>query len=235
LSTRFKTAAAYEQNIFDALRLEPDVGDDGNPCPHIITVGVDALTELDRFAMEVERQLGPDGDFASMGDWAGKLVGAVCRMAGIFHGLTYARLGKPAQTQIDAETMLGAIAIGEYLIPHAKAAFFEMGADPAIDAARRVLSWVLGEQVSEFSKREAFNALRGGIQKVDELDKPLEILTNHGYIREISQERKGPGRKPSPKYRVNPLWLAQNTHNAQNCPVNLNSAYSAQFAQEVAV
>jgi hypothetical protein len=203
------TERVYQRQILDALRLEPNIDDDGYPCPHIVTVAGDALTELDRFAVEVEKRLGPSGDFASMGDWAGKLVGAVCRIAGIFHGLINACSGNPARAQIDAETMLGAIAIGEYLIPHAKAAFFEMGADLAIDVARRILSWASCERISEFSKREAFNALRGSIQKVDELDKPLEILTGHGYIREISQDRRGPGRKPSPKYKINPLWLAQ--------------------------
>jgi len=120
-------------------------------------------------------------------------------------------------------------------MPHAKAAFFEMGADPAIDSARRILDWVSSEQISEFTRREAFNSLRGGIQKVNELDKPLEILVNHGYIREVLREHKGRGRKPSPKYKINPLWLAQNTHNTQNRPAELNSAYSAQFAQGVAL
>ena len=185
--------------------------------------------------MEIEKNLGTTGDFASMGDWAGKLVGAVCRIAGIFHGLIYATSGNPAKAQISAETMLGAIAIGKYLIPRAKAAFFEMGANPAIDLARRILDWVSSEQISEVTKREAFNFFRGGVRKVDELDEPLQILINHGYIREISQEHKGPGRKPSPKYKINPLWLAQNTQNAHNCRSDLNSAYSAQFAQEVAL
>ena len=106
-----------------------------------------------------------------------------------------------------------------------------MGADPAIDVDRRILAWVSTEQIQEFSKRQAFNAIRGSVQKVDELDKPLEILSGHGYIKDIPEDRKGPGRKPSPKYKTNPLWLAQNAHNSQNCPVNLNSAYSAQFAQ----
>jgi len=228
-----ETATAYQCKIFDALRLEPNVDTDGKPCPHIITVGSDTLQEVDRFATQVEKHLGLGGDFASMGDWAGKLIGAVCRIAGIFHGLIYAASGNPARAQIDAETMLGAIAIGEYLIPHAKAAFFEMGADPEIDSGRRILDWVSSEQIPEFTKREAFNSLRGGIQKVNELNKPLEILVNHGYIREVLQEHRGPGRKPSPKYKINPLWLAHNTHNAQNNHANLNSAYSAQFAQEV--
>jgi len=135
-------ATAYQTQILDALGLEPNIDADGKPCPHIVTVGGDALKEIDRFAMQVEKKLGPGGDFASMGDWAGKLVGAACRIAGIFHGLIYADSGNPAKAQIDAETMLGTIAIGEYLIPHAKAAFFEMGADPAIDAARRILEWI---------------------------------------------------------------------------------------------
>ena len=230
-----KIATAYQNKILDALRLEPNVNTDGKPCPHIVTIGSDTLKELDRFAKWVEKQLGPGGDFASMGDWAGKLVGAVCRIAGIFHGLIYAASGNPAKAQIDPETMLGAIVIGEYLIPHAKAAFFEMGADPEIDSARRILDWVSSKQKEEFTRRDVFNSLRGRIQKVVELDDPLEILTNHGYIRDVSQEHKGPGRKPSQKYKTNPLWLAQNTQNAQNYRADLNSAHSAQFAREVAI
>jgi len=225
--------SAYKDHILNALRLEPNMDPEGKPYPHIVTVSSDALQELDRFAMQVEKHLGPGGDFASMGDWAGKLVGAVCRIAGIFHGLIYAMSGNPAKAQINTETMLGAIAIGEYLIPHAKAAFFEMGADSTIDLARKILAWVSSGQQSEFTRREAFNSLRGSIEKVDELDQPLEILINHGYIREVLCEHKGPGRKPSQKYKINPLWLTQNTQNAQNYYGNDNSADFAQFAQEV--
>jgi hypothetical protein len=228
-------AAKYHQQITNTLRLEINLDDNGKPCPYIVTVGSDAMKEIDRFAIQVEQQLGAGGDFASIDDWAGKLVGAVCRIAGIFHGLIYATSGNPAKAQIDAETMLGAITIGEYLLPHAKAAFFEMGSDPSIDSARRILDWVSSKQIFSFTKREAFNSLRGGIQKVDELDKPLGILLDHGYIREIPQDRSGPGRKPSQKYKINPLWLTQNTHNAQNYQPSTNSAYSAQFAQEVAI
>ena len=112
-------AAAYQQHILNALRLESDAGDDGKPRPHVLTVADDALNELDRFASSMEKRLGPSGDLASMGDWAGKLVGAVCRIAGIFHGLINANSVSPERKQIDAETMLGAIAVGEYLIPHA--------------------------------------------------------------------------------------------------------------------
>lgn len=228
-------ASAYEQKILETLRIIPKVDLDNKSLPHTITVSGEALSELDRFMVEIEKRLGPGGDLAGIGDWAGKLAGAVCRIAGIFHGLIHAASGNPSEAPINAETMLGAIAIGEYLIPHAKAAFFEMGTDPAIDTARRILDWVFSERITEFTKREVFNSLRGGIQKVDELDEPLLILVNHGYIREATQDQKGPGRKPSPKYKINPLWLAQNTQNTHNCQADVNSAYSAQFAQEVMV
>lgn len=230
-----KIAAAYNKMILDALKLESNVDADGNPCPYIVTIGANALKEVDRFAAMIEKELGPGGDFASMGDWAGKLVGAVCRITGIFHGLIHAASGNPAQARIDAETMLGGIAIGEYLMRHAQAAFFEMGVDTDIDLARKILDTVSARQITEFTKREAFHWLRSSMQKVDELKNPLEILSGNGYIRNTLHDRTGPGRKPSPKYRVNPLWLAQNTRNAQNCPRNLNSAHSAQFAHEVLI
>ena len=228
-------ATAYKNKIIEALRLEWNLDGDGQPCPYIVTLHPEAIVEHERFAAEVEKELAPGGEFAAMSDWAGKLVGAVCRIAGILHGLIYADTGNPASTQISQETMLGAIAIGEYLVNHAKAAFFEMGSDPAIDAARKVLDWVSAGEVAEFSKRDAFNALRGGMQKVSELEEPLEMLIKHGYIREVEQEHNGPGRKPSQRYETNPLWLAQNTHNAHNGPGKVDSAYSAEFAREVKV
>jgi len=209
-------ANEYHKMILDALDLKPVADLDSETCPHVVNVSKEALHELDRFAQKIEKELGPGGEFTSMGDWAGKLVGAVCRIAGIFHGLIHASSGDLSLSKIDAETMLGAIAIGEYLIPHAKAAFFEMGANAAIDSARKILDWVSSNKITEFSRRDAFNALRGGIQKVNELDQPLEILVNHGYIRAISQEHSGLGRKPSPKYQINSLWVAQNTQNTHN-------------------
>jgi hypothetical protein len=151
------------------------------------------------------------------------------------HGLMYACPPGLQNLQINLETMLGAIAIGEYLIPHAKTAFFEMGADPSIDVARRILRWAEQEKLSAFTKREAFNNCRGAVSKVTQMDEPLRLLAAHGFIREQELRRGGPGRKPSPNYEVNPMWLAQNAHNTHNCPVITDSADSAQCAQGVLI
>ena len=225
-------SSAYSQLILNALRLRPALASDGQPTPYSLRIDDAGLAALNDFAVEVERNLLAGGEFESMGDWAGKLVGAACRIAGIMHGLTHARPQGLQNLQIDLETMLGAIAIGEYLVPHAQAAFFEMGSDLSIDIARRILTWISSHGLPVFSKREAFNAAHGTVHKVTELDDPLQLLTDHGYIRERVVRREGPGRKPSQNYDVNPLWLAQNTHNSHNTSLTANSADRA-MVQEV--
>jgi hypothetical protein len=209
-----------------ALRLAPVLDENGVEHPHIIRVGAEALTELDRFAADVERELRDGGSFAAMRDWAGKLVGAVCRIAGIFHGLKHAPSRDPGEHPLDTEAMLCAMAIGEYAITHARAAYFEMGADPAIGLARRVLTWLAEERPAEFSRRDVFNQLRGTVHKVDEVDEPLRLLEAHSYIRERQTERSGPGRKPSKRYEVNPYFYAQNAHNTQNSTCACDSVHS---------
>ncbi|MDI9431535.1 MAG: YfjI family protein [Planctomycetota bacterium] len=229
---------AYSQRILNALHVQPAGGSEGQPLPHPMMVDDAALGALNDFAVAVERNLRVGGEFESMRDWAGKLVGAVCRIAGILHGLMHACPPGLQNLQVNLETMLGAIAIGEYLVPHAKAAFFEMGADPAIDIARKILGLIEEEALSVFSKRDAFNKCRGAVHKVTEMDEPIRLLADHGYIRERQLQRVGSGRKPSPTYEVNPLWLAQNTHNTHNThnyPLIANSADSAQCAQEVPI
>ncbi|MGB2986941.1 MAG: YfjI family protein [Phycisphaerae bacterium] len=225
------TAHAYTEMIRTALAIKPAIGEDGKPRPHVVVVGKEAMTELDGFRMRVENELRPGGGLEAMKDWAGKLPGAVCRIAGIFHGLTHAKTGDLAQRQLDAETMLCAMAIGEYAIAHARAAYYEMGASPVIALARCILSWVMEEKLSEFTRRDAFNRLRGTVHRVDKMDEPLRLMADHGYIRERPQDRTGPGRKPSTIYEINPLVYAQNTHNTQNLSGRVNSAHSAECAR----
>jgi hypothetical protein len=223
----------YTNLIRAALRVGPAVDGQGKPGPHIVRVGADALAELDHFRSWTETALRSHGDLAALRDWGSKLPGAVCRIAGIFHALIHAPTGFPAAQQLDAETMLGAIAIGEYAVGHAKAAFCEMGANPATSLARRILAWVTEGRLTGFTRRDAFNELRGAVQRVDALDEPLRLLAEHGFIRERQSDRSGPGRKPSTPYDVNPFVHAQNTHNTHNSGSADHSAHSADCAPEV--
>jgi putative DNA primase/helicase len=207
------TLTAYDRLIRDALELQPSTDADGNPCPHIVTLSDEARAGLLQLREHVERALRDTGELSDLRDWGSKLSGAVCRIAGVFHGLMHARGGNPASVPVSAETMLGAITIGEYLVEHAKAAFQLMGSDPAIALAKRILRWLTDERLAEFTKRDAHRANR--TPRADELDGPLGMLVERGYIREQFSERTGRGRPQSPTYEVNPAWLGQNGHNGQ--------------------
>ncbi|MFH1109471.1 MAG: DUF3987 domain-containing protein [Planctomycetota bacterium] len=224
--------ADYARLVRAALQLQPTVDAHGNPYPFVVQVSPEAVAELNRFRAWAETELRTGGELSTMRDWGSKLPGAVCRVAAIFHGLFYAARGDPSAYPLDAETMLCAIAVGEYAVAHAKAAFCEMGANPATGLARRILAWLMDGHLSEFTRRDAFNAVRGAVQRVEELDEPLGLLLEHGFIRERETTRIGPGRKPSTRYDVNPLVHAHNTQNTHNLEQRADSAESAESAGE---
>ena len=57
---------------------------------------------------------------------------------------------------------------------------------------------------------------RSRFPKVGDLDAPLELLEQHGYIRRVPEpERTGPGRRPSPAYEVHPDLAAETAVSAK--------------------
>ena len=103
-----------------------------------------------------------------------------------------------------------------------------MGTDPIVEDAKHILKWIERKGIESFSKREAFEGTKGRFGKVSALEPALNVLVAQSFIREKeSQERGGPGRKPSPRYEVNPLIAngstldpySQNSHYSQNNPV----------------
>jgi len=159
-----------------------------------------------------------------MTDWAGKLVGAVGRTAGILHMALLADTPAPWATPISQGTVENAIRIGRYFIPHAQAAFAEMGADAVVEQAKTILRWIEHQNARHFTKRDVHQALRGRFKRVEELDAPLALLLSHGYISSRPEPTgTGPGRKPSPRFEVNPLGASQNTHNPHNTGMDRNS------------
>ena len=80
-----KIASAYQAKILDALRLEPNVDDSGNPCPHIVTVDGDALREIDRFAVELEKRIFLEGYYSAISFTSGGC--RLCEECNIEEGL----------------------------------------------------------------------------------------------------------------------------------------------------
>lgn len=185
-------------------------------------INTDGSSHIRSFLDWIEPQLGEYGALAGMTDWAAKLAGSVARVAGLLHLAELASHNSHNSQNdprvIAAATVERAIRFAHYLLAHAQAAYTEIGANPAIQPALTILRWLEKTGVREFTKRACWQGVRGGaIQKSDDLDEPLALLAEHGYIREQAQEeRAGPGRKPSPKYEVNPRVASHNSHNPQN-------------------
>src|SRR5262249_45296103 len=77
-----------------------------------------------------------------------------------------------------------------------------------VENAKRILRWIDHDRATSFTKRDIHQGKKGTFKRVEELDGPLSLLETHGYVRKMSEpERVGPGRKPSPIYEVNPLWI----------------------------
>jgi replicative DNA helicase len=166
----------------------------------IIILTIPAYERLQAFRRWLEPQLAPDAPLGSFADWASKLPGAIARIAGLLHCAS-----APPDDPLPETTMAAAIAIGQYLIAHARAAYNLIGADPNVEAAQRVLRWIEQRGVTSFTKRDAYQGTKGTFKTVAALEPALELLEEHGYIRARSEEdRAGPGRKPSPTYDVHP-------------------------------
>ena len=198
--------AAYHGNVLSLLKLPFAAGPGGEPASHVLNLDLDAQESMRRFESWLEPQLAEFGDLGAMTDWAGKLVGAVGRIAAILHMASLAGDETPWEVPVAGETIEHAIGIGRYLIPHAKAALALMGADPAIEQAKLILWWIDHQNLTCFSKRDLHQGLKGTFKKVNELDKPLAAIVDHGFIRQ--REIPGPagrGRTPSPLYDVNPF------------------------------
>ena len=156
-------------------------------------------------------QLAEDGTLGERRDWGGKLCGVVARLALGLHGAEWWGIaGKPLETSatIPAETVRAALAWTPYLIEQSEIVTAQLGADPSETAARRILRWMERKGLTRFSKRDAFDQNRGPtLRRAIDLDPPLALLEECGYVRCIGGDRFGlVGRPASPEYEVNPLW-----------------------------
>jgi len=203
----------YNAAILSILALPQADPEDPGAC-HALRLDGEALALWAEHTDAVERRMVPGGDLSGVRDWASKLAGAVARIAGGFHLVENAYGKHPWDTSISPETVLAAWAVGEYLIPHALAAFGVMGADPALALARRLLAWAEREARPEFSLRDCHRANRS-VGSPRALEPALTLLCERGYLRlKAAPKHDRRGQPPSPLYELNPL--GQNGQNGQN-------------------
>lgn len=175
----------------------------------IVRLSNDADTIRKSYQAYIEKKLG--GEWEHMRDWGGKLVGTMVRIAALLHLSSYS-----ADTPISAEMMAAATGIAEFLGAHAEAAYQVMGADESIEDAKYLWKRIEGSGEAEISKRDLFRLVRGKFKKAENMETPLRVLVEYGYIRIEDVERDGVGRKASPKIKVNPRAYGHNGQNGHN-------------------
>ncbi len=207
-----------------------------------LSLSPQAQQALQTFEAALEPRLGPDGDLEHLADWGAKLAGLVVRIAGLCHAVTcQTQGGVPWDQPISTEVITRAVAMAEdFLIPHAKTAFAMMGADPAMEQARQVLRAVLACPDATTTRRDLHQNLRRKFPRPEMLDRPLEILTQYGYVRQAAPApTQRQGRKASPVYEINPLSRTHNslcTQKDSSLPhsVNLVNSVYASDAETIA-
>jgi hypothetical protein len=183
---------------------------------HLLSLSPGADQAMGEFERWLEPQLGQSGRLGNISDWSGKVAGAIARIAGLLHLATLAAQPEQWALCIGEDTMRSAITLGRYFIAHALVTFGEMGADPKLEMARHLLSWIGRQRRSCLTRRELFEGTKGRFREVVAMDPAIAVLLDHGFIRQRpSPPRDGPGRPPSSVYEVNPLWLSQNAQNSQ--------------------
>ena len=161
------------------------------------------------FYDRIEPQLTQDAALGSVTDWAGKLPGAVARIAGLLHCAECTGHIYPSTRAIDVETMRRAVTIGDYLIDHALVAFSIMSRNESDPAAQKVLRCIQRLGALEFRERGMFQKVKGGVMGNDMVmfSQALSNLEARGYVAKAvvpAPIRSGAGRPRSQKWAVNP-------------------------------
>jgi hypothetical protein len=181
--------------------------------PRLLLTG-DALAIWANFANKAERAQAEGGTLVGIRDWASKHAGRVARLAGNLHLVEHPSAADG--DHISPETVAAAWALGEWMEAHALVAFARMGADREAWRARWVLDWIRRHGLSTFTLKQLADHKRDVDRPADFLP-ALTILEARGFIRRDPEpETRGPGRRPSPSWTVNPRSHSQNSQNSHN-------------------
>jgi hypothetical protein len=232
-------AESYRMNMRSAWSSPPRAP--GQP-EHLLEFSPAADSVLQEFENWLEPQLASGQELSHLAGWANKLAGAVVRISGILHLADHANMINAITTPISAGVVERAVRLArEYLIPHARAAFGLMGADPTIEAARRLLACLTRHQdLVDFTRTELWRPVRHCFKKPEDLDQALALLVSANYLRCHTPERPKHHRGAwPPRFQVSPLWrnsLGTNCTNSTNGhsggSVSAVSAYEREPGEE---
>lgn len=171
---------------------------------NILQLSPEAYNISQNFGAELEIKL--KTELEEIEEWAGKFHGTVLRIAGNIHLVENV---DNDNLIISEETMIKAIEIGLYYLENAKYVYNIMGEDEENVKAKRIIKILKGKKLKgDIKKYELFRAVRGtGIQEIKDIENPLNILIEKGYMRmkEEEKQEKIVGRPADKIIELNPL------------------------------
>lgn len=194
----------YADNVKAILEHPNGTTPDGEPAAHVLKLSADATARWRTFWLAVERESAEGGRYAHITDWAGKLAGAVARIAALLHVARHALGTKPWEVDISGDDMQAAIRIGECLATHALAVFDEMGADEATDGARVILRWLRREHLETFTYRDCHRAHQRRFPRANDMEAAVNVLADDWYCIRAQAQTSSLAGRPSRGYTVNP-------------------------------
>jgi hypothetical protein len=206
---------------------------DGAYLPWSLELSNDAKAVFRAYRAWHEPQMSRNDALADIREWAGKQAGEVLRIAGLLH---IAQHDIPERIPISSETMGLAITIVGYYAEHARILHRQMHGRSGHADARTVLS-VIRDLRTPTTRRDVHRRLRGrtAFQSPDDLNEPLGILDDLGWIRRerVTGERDG---RPSELICLNPLAAANKTDasSVQRSPEVGSSPFVHVFLEQAA-
>lgn len=167
-----------------------------------LTLSPDAFKKWQEYSIAVEKLMSEDiGHLSHITDWAGKLPGAIARIAALIHIM---RVGKSAlnDTLVSLEDMTAAIRIGHALQSHALKTFDLIKEADSLQMARTIYAWVKEGKIEFFTLRDTYRTCTRRYNKEIAV-LATAILEEHEIIKAIEPTAGKQGR-PSEKFIVNP-------------------------------
>jgi hypothetical protein len=188
--------------------------------PKTLTLSSEAETISEKFYNELEPRLGKDGDLEHMADWAGKLHGAVLRLAGLLHvvdgvsinGKDFNGIPFESTLTITEKTMAAAVELGQYFLTHAQVCYGFMGVDENAENAKYILAQLTKKEAKgELRPTDIWQLCKGKkFKKVADITPSLELLTDYGYIKPVSGFGVYEGGRPKgDRYILNPIYFSE--------------------------
>jgi hypothetical protein len=189
----------WDRRLTALLNLPDERDELGETVTHRIEFDAEAQRRLVEFQAEIEVLLGEDNVLGEMGDWGGKLVGHVGRIAGLLH-----LIDGRGDEAVEAAVVDRAIEIGRFLIPHAQAAYALLDADPDADGAKKLLRWIRRKALSGFTSRDALEGISKRYRSSACVERSLNLLVERGHVRAVAMPAKPVrGRPASQVFEVN--------------------------------